>query len=104
MVTKVTGSPRSPGDLSRRPELVDVARRELAGGRELALIPVRIFLDLVLAAIRNIVGRVHAASAALIALDYDVDVATRSPGLCAQPASKRSAGASSRTPFTPSLV
>jgi hypothetical protein len=37
----------------------------------------------VLAAIRNSVGRVDAASAALMALDYDVDVATRTPGLYA---------------------
>ena len=37
----------------------------------------------VLAAISNTVGRVDAASAALMALDYDVDVATRSPGLYA---------------------
>lgn len=37
----------------------------------------------ILAAIRNTVGRVDAASAALIALDYDVDVATRTPRLYA---------------------
>lgn len=37
----------------------------------------------VLAAIRNTIGRVDAASAALMALDYDVDVATRTPGLYA---------------------
>lgn len=37
----------------------------------------------VLATIRNSVGRVDAASAALMALDYDVSVATRTPGLYA---------------------
>ena len=37
----------------------------------------------VLATIRNTVGRVDAASAALMALDYDVDVATRTPRLYA---------------------
>ena len=37
----------------------------------------------VLATIRTIVGRVDAASAALMALDYDVDVATRTPGVYA---------------------
>ena len=37
----------------------------------------------ILAAIRNTVGRVDAASAALMALDYDIDVATRTPGLYA---------------------
>ena len=37
----------------------------------------------VLAAIRDTVGRVDAASAALIALEYELDVATRTPGLYA---------------------
>lgn len=37
----------------------------------------------VLATIRTIVGRVDAASAALMALDYDIDVATRTPGVYA---------------------
>ncbi len=36
-----------------------------------------------LAAVRDTVGRVDAASAALMALDYDVDVATRTPGVYA---------------------
>lgn len=36
-----------------------------------------------LAAIRDTVGRVDAAFAALLALDYDTDVATRTPGLYA---------------------
>ena len=36
-----------------------------------------------LAAVRDTVGRVDTASAALMALQYDVDVATRSPGLYA---------------------
>ncbi len=37
----------------------------------------------VLAAISNTVSRVDAASAALMTLDYDIDVATRTPGLYA---------------------
>ena len=36
-----------------------------------------------LATISDTIGRVDAASAALIALDYDIDVATRAPGLYA---------------------